>query len=77
MGQKGANLGLAHILRMSLSVIQDKALGPVQIRLFGTDAVVADADGITDLFQEGRLFLFNIIESYRLLLLKTVVQAYG
>jgi hypothetical protein len=61
---------------MALSVIQDKAFGPVQIRLFGTDAVMADADGMTDLFQEGRLFLFHI-ESFRLLLLITVVQANG
>jgi hypothetical protein len=53
-----------------------QALGSVQIHLFGTDAVVADADDIMDLFQEGRLFLFHI-KSFRLLLLITVVQANG
>jgi len=52
VGEEGADLGLAHVPRMTLVVKQDKAPGPVQIGLLGPDAVVAGANRITHLFQE-------------------------
>ena len=52
MGQKRFNLGSAHVFRMLLVVEQDESADPVDIGLFGAEAVMLGPDFVADLIEE-------------------------
>lgn len=54
VGQEIRYLRLGHVRRVSLAVKQDEAPRPMDVRLFGADAEVSDADRLPELGQEGR-----------------------
>lgn len=54
MTEEGGDLGFAHGAGMAFAVEEDEAANPIEIRLFGTDAVVFDAEVPADAVEELR-----------------------
>ena len=52
VGEKGVDLGGAHVVRMALIVKNDKAAGPIYVGFFRAVGVVFVADGIPHLIEE-------------------------
>ena len=48
VGEKGLDLGAAHLVGVPFIVEQDVAPDPVHVRVFGADGVVLEAQGISD-----------------------------
>ena len=52
MGEKGLDFGDAHFTWELFIVEQDVALDPGDVGLFGTDGLVFEPDGLSDLVEE-------------------------
>jgi hypothetical protein len=52
MGQKGTDFWSAHVRRVALVMEEDKALGPLYIRLFRSDAHVFEAYDMPHLIEQ-------------------------
>jgi len=51
-GEKFGDFFFTHLRRVSFVMKEDKPLDPPNIGLFGFDAIVTGADGLTDLVEE-------------------------
>ena len=61
MGEKGFDFGCSHFLGMAFAVEQDKAANPIDVGLFGADAVMLETNFVENPIQQlQRLTLRNL-----------------
>jgi hypothetical protein len=52
MGEKGTNLGLAHVIGVAFMVKEDESLYPMPVSLFSSQAIVLQANDVSNLIDE-------------------------